>query len=388
MDGPQRLELARAVLREGHGPSRLAEAIAIVARARDKSDLALIVPHTSSLEPVVVAAALEATRAYGREAIALLDALPAGAVDVTVRRKLREQLLRDFVVACCQRDRAINPFQLDYPSRTDEILSLGLDLEPLLLGMLRESASDLRKDLNGTFMNRRYYYNPTMDSAEPSFLEYGALAVCALWRMRPELLKREMELLVERDSPPSYGYYGWGQVRQPATRELACLLCQAGVPGPALKMVSDMESMLRYQQDPAFVAGVYLDIASVMMASGVKDRPNNAAFTLPQGPFEAAQIMDHVETAIALVGQSSLAQASYAHYLRARLLAAQGDDGGALRELEQSLESSDEPLLIMEMDVAFASLKDERRFKRLLDYIALISRRIGESERPYKAASR
>lgn len=60
--------------------------------------------------------------------------------------------------------------------------------------------------------------------------------------------------------------------------------------------------------------------------------------------------------------------ASLARYLKARLLVAQGDDGGALRELEESIEASDQPSLLLGVDGAFASLSSERRFQLLLQY--------------------
>jgi hypothetical protein len=208
-----------------------------------------------------------------------------------------------------------------------------------------------------------------------------------LARRKPDVLKRETDGLMEKNPQQTYPYY-WGQVRQSATRELACFLARTGQSAAATKMVSDMEMTLRYQQDPGFVAGVHLDIAAAMMSGGVKDAGKHGEGPLAAGPFESGVIMEHIETALQLTGQSGMPVASQARYLKARLLVAQGDDGGALRELEDSIEASDEPSLLLGVDGAFSGLASERRFQMLLQYTALISRRVEESARPYKAAGR
>ncbi len=382
----ERLEAARAILRAGEPATQLASAIDTIVRARDKADIALIAPCAASLDPAVAMGASAALKAYGRDALAALEALAPQALDAPTRKKLREMLLRDHVQACCRRDRAINPLQLEYEARLDELDSINENLDVLLLSLLREALPDLRKDINGQYFNRRYYYLPTEDS-EPAFIEYGALVIAALARRKPEVLKRETEGLMDQNAPPSYHNY-WGQMRQSATRELACFLARNGQSAAAVKMVSDMESMLRYQPDPAYAAGVHLDVAASMMSSGVKDERKPGRFSLAAGPFEAAVIMEHIETALQAAGQSSLPVASQARYLKARLLIAQGDDGGALRELEESIEASDEPMLLLAVDGAFASLAEERRFQTLLQYTALIARRVDENARPFKAKDR
>jgi len=383
----ERLEAARAILRAGDPASQVASAIDTIVRARDKADIALIAPCTASLDPAVAMGATAALRAYGKEALAALEALAPEALDAPTLKKLREMLLRDHVQACCLRDRAINPLQLDFEARLDELDSINENLDVLLLSLLREALPDLRKDLNGQYYNRRYYYYLPAENDEPAFIEYGALVIAALARRKPEVLKRETEGMMEQNSAPSYYNY-WGQARQSATRELACFLARNGQSAAAVKMVSDMESMLRYQPDPAFAAGVHLDVAAAMMSSGVKDPRKPVGFSLAAGPFESAVIMEHIETALQAAGQSSLPVASQARYLKARLLIAQGDDGGALRELEESIEASDEPMLLLGVDGAFASLAGERRFQTLLQYTALIARRVAESARPFKAKDR
>ncbi|CAG0970924.1 hypothetical protein PLCT2_01346 [Planctomycetaceae bacterium] len=387
MTRAERLEAARAALREGTPLSRIVPAIDTVTRARDKADIALLAPCVASLDPAVSMAAMAALRAYGKEALAALEALAPEVIDAPTRKKLREQLLRDHVVACCMRDRAVNPLQLDYEARLDELDSVNVNLELLLLSLLREALPDLRKDLNGQYFNRRYYYYVVAEETEPAIIEYGALVIAALARRKPDVLKRETEGLMEKNPQQAYPNY-WGQVRQSATRELACFLARNGQSAAAIKMVSDMEMTLRSQQDAGFAAGVHLDIAAAMMSGGVKDGGKPGGFSMAAGPFESGLIMEHIETALQLTGQSGMPAASLARYLKARLLVAQGDDGGALRELEESIEASDEPSLLLGVDGAFASLSSERRFQLLLQYTALIARRVDESARPYKAAGR
>lgn len=379
------LAAAREILRKGEPTSQVAGAIDVVARAKDKADVALVAPYVSSIEPSIADAAMSALRSFGREALAALDALRAGEVDAPTRAKVREQLLRDHIMACCYRDIAVNPLQLEFPARLDELLSIRQDLDDLMLSLLRESIADLRQDINGQYINRRYYYGYMPEEDGPKFIEYGGLVVAALARNKPDLLKRETEGLYEKNQPQGYGYY-WGQVRQNATRELCCFLARNGLAGPALKMVSDMEMTLRFQQDPGFSAGVHVDIAAVMMSAGVSDAQRGNSFSFTKGPFELALITDHLDTALQGAGSLGLGVASQARYLKARLLMAQGDEGGALRELEESVEASDEPMLLLVVDTAFASLGEERRFKTLLAYTALVARRVDERARPYTAA--
>ncbi|CAG0932923.1 hypothetical protein PLCT1_02212 [Planctomycetaceae bacterium] len=384
----ERLQDCRTILREGSPGGQIVDAIDTVASARDKADVGLVAPYVSSIEPNVALAAMDALRAFGKAALAGLEALGNDVIDAPTRKLVREQLLRDHIYTCCLRDRAVNPLQLDYASRLDELYSIGLDMDALMLSLLREAIPDLRQDLGGTYFNRRYYYYGWQPEQGPQFIEYGALVIAALAKKKPAQLKRETEGLVEKSTPQGYNYY-YGQVRQPATRELCGFLAQNGINEPMLKMISDMEMTMRFQQDSGYIAGVHIDIAAAMMSGGVKDaRPASASFSLPKGAFEVALIMEHIDTAISLSGSSGLPVASQARYLKARLLMVQGDDGGALRELEESIEASDEPILLLGVDAAFTNLAAERRFQTLLDYTSLISRRVDESSRPYKAGAR
>jgi hypothetical protein len=383
----QRLAQCRAILKEGTPSGQIVDSIDIVARAKDKSDIGLVAPYVSSIEPNVALAAMDALRAFGRDALATLEALSSSVIDAPTRKLVREQLLRDHIYKCCLRDRFVNPLQLDYSSRLDELFSIGADIDGLMLSLLREAVPDLRQDLSGMFLNRRYYYGEQPDLG-PQFVEYGALVIAALARKKPAQLKRETEGLIEKSPPQGYNYY-YGQVRQPASRELCSFLAQNGLTEPMMKMISDMEMTMRYQQDTGYIAGVHIDIAACMMGGGVKDaRAASASFALPKGPFELALIAEHIDTALQLAGPSGLPVASQARYLKARLLMAQGDDGGALRELEESIEASDEPMLLLDVDAAFANLAAERRFQTLLEYTSLISRRVDESARPFKAGAR
>ncbi len=381
----ERLQQCRAILREGRPFSQVVEALDTVARAREKSDIGLVAAYVSSLEPNVALAAMDALRGFGKDALSGVEALGSSVIDAPTRKMVREQLLRDHIYACCMRDRAVNPLQLDYTSRLDELYSIGLDMDALMLSQLREAIPDLRQDLAGIYFNRRYYFYGMQPEVGPQFIEYGALVIAALATKNPAQLKRETEGLVEKSTPQGYNYY-YGQVRQPATRELCGFLAKNGRAEPMLKMISDMEMTMRFQQDSGYIAGVHVDIAAVMMSGGVKDAGKGDR--LPSGPFDIGTIVEHIDTAIMLASASGLPVASQARYLKARLLVVQGDEGGALRELEESIEASDEPMLLLGVDAAFANLVSERRFQVLLEYTSLISRRVDESSRPFKAGAR
>ncbi len=383
----QRLQLCRAILKEGSPLSLVVDALDTVGEARDKADIALVAPYVSSIEPNVALAAMDALRGFGKDALAAVEALSSDVIDAPTRKIVREQLLRDHIYTCCMRDRAVNPLQLDYAARLDELFSIGLDMDGLMLSLLREAIPDLRQDLAGMYYNRRYFYYGAPPELGPQFVEYGALVVAALAKRKPALLKRETEGLIEKSPPQGYNYY-YGQVRQPATRELCGFLALNGRSEPMLKMISDMEMTMRFQQDSGYIAGVHVDIAAAMLSGGVKDARAPGPSEAPRGTFDIATIMEHIETAITLASASGLPVASQARYVKARLLVMQGDDGGALRELEESIEASDEPLLLLGVDAAFAELASERRFQTLLDYTALISRRVPESLRPFKAGAR
>jgi hypothetical protein len=82
--------------------------------------------------------------------------------------------------------------------------------------------------------------------------------------------------------------------------------------------------------------------------------------------------------------RGSEANLAQAHYLRARLLMTRGEEGAALRALEDSMESSENPPVIALVDGAFGKLAQERRFKDVLRFCTLRERVLPALSRPWR----
>lgn len=368
---PELLAGCRALLAaEGSQAADLVLAIEVLGRERDKADISLIAPCIVHAEPEVAAAAMQALRGYGNSALKVIEALGADVIDAPTRKKAQEQLLKDHIYACCRRDQAVNPYQLDFESRFDELFSVQVDLLPIMLGLLRESLPVVRQDLGGVYFNRRYYYG-WMPSNEPEFVSYGALAVAALGRRWPEVLRREVWDLVDTQFNSNSYYYG-GQVREPVTREICYFFARNGRAEHLLKMVSDLDMSTRWTQDRGFTATVHCEIAACLMA----------------GNGDLVQAAERLDSALELVEATGLPAASQARFLRARLRLTQGDESGALRDIEESVEASADPMLLISVDSAFKTLAAERRFQVVLSYLELVARRVPEPARPFKRQDR
>jgi len=381
-----RLVRCRGILREGVQVGQFIEAIDTLAAAREKTDIALIAPYIVYIQPEIAFSAMQALRSYGKAALTTVDALGQDVIDAPTKKKVRERLLKDHIYACCQRDRSVNPYQIDYEGRFDELYSIEAEIDTLMLNMLREAMPDLRQDLSGSYFNRRYY--GMVFDQEPSFLSYGALAVAALARRNPALLKREVWELAE-GGKEMRGYYYGNQVREPLTREVCFFLARNGKSEPLMSMIGDLEMSNRWISDPGYSASVHVEIAACLMAGGLAPAKRSIQPDITQyAGADVSTIIERLDAALQLVGPQGMPVASHARYLKARLLMHQGDDGGALRELEESMESSDDPLLLLTVDSAFKALAGERRFQNLLAYAALIERRVAENLRPFKSQDR
>lgn len=98
---------------------------------------------------------------------------------------------------------------------------------------------------------------------------------------------------------------------------------------------------------------------------------------------EYSQALTRVDDHIRHLAADGMAT-SQAHYLRARILIQLGEQGAALRALEDSMEASDHAMLMTLVDDAFEPLAGERKFKTILRYCELASRRVDESRRPWQ----
>ena len=79
--------------------------------------------------------------------------------------------------------------------------------------------------------------------------------------------------------------------------------------------------------------------------------------------------------------------ASHAHYLRSRILMDLGEQGPALRALEDAMEASHSPPLMVLVDESFESLRGMRRFQTILRYNELAERRVSTTSRPWRPES-
>lgn len=360
LSGEELLTLCRQRLDAGGSPSSVIRALDLVGRQRDGQDLARILKHIGDLEAAVATAAMDALRLQGSAALKALKALDEKAVDRTTRKQAIEQLLQDHVYTCCRRDLSINPFRLDFETRFQELYSVDEPVDDLLLKLLRDSRSDIRDDISG----QRYYYGYGTFGPQRSFLDVGGLAVAALARSMPEKLMTEMGELARTEREEGY-YYGWMQ-RSPVTMELAIFFARQGNAALCDRLISEMESSMRWGQPDQF-ARTHVQIAALQITA------------LAEPAMGLERINDHIKN-LAVDGAAS----SQAHYLRAHVLMRLGEEGAALRALEDSMETSDFAMVMALVDTTFKPLASDRRFQAILRYCELASRRMDVSLRPWR----
>ena len=357
----------RKALREGAGPAMLIDALEYLSEAKESDDIALIARYIVHIEPPVADAAMDGLRAYGRAALEALENIKSDELDEPTRKKVREQLLRDHIRACCHRDLAVNPYHLDYEGRTAELFSVPDELDDLMLKMLRDSIADVRQDIAGT---RYSYYRYTLSFEEP-FIDYGALVVAALVERKPELMKREFDELtkIEDDQRNRWWYSSNGKA--PVTTELAKFFARNGKTELIDRIISDIESGFRWRR-PKEQAPQLVQIAAMQMV-GLQDH-------------ELA--LETLDNAVKNLSSSDSAAMSHAQYLRARVLMKLGEEGAAMHALEEAMEASDVALVIALVDSVFKALEDERRFKAVQKYCRLAARRLPEGQRPWSPDAR
>lgn len=363
LDDARLLAHYRKLLDQGAGAVQLITALERIQQEKKPEDIRLIVKYIGDLDPDVAQAAMDALRTFGRDALPAVEGLPASQVDARTRKEVIERLLKDHIYYCCQRDTAINPFQLDFEDRFLELYSVSQELDELMFRMLRDSLADIREDINGT----RYYYWG-MTSYDVPFTDYGGLAIAALAKRHPERLMKEAGELAEVES--NTDIYYWGNAnRSPVTLALAIFFAQQGKTALVDKVINDMESGSRWMQANQTL-GLHVRVAAIQFVA--------------LGEYEAAleRLNEHLKQA----GSALSSTVSQAHYLRARMLMHLKEEGAALHALEESMESSGTAMVLTLVDSHFKPLAGERRFQAVLDYCKLAARRLDEGQRPYQPA--
>lgn len=359
------LAVYRKALKEGAAPALLIDALLELGRRRESTDIGLIARHVSSLDPHIAGAAVEALKGYGRAGLKAVQALDSRLIDAQTRKEALELLLLDHVRSCCRRDASVNPLRLDYQSRLDELYSVEQPIDDLLMKLLRDSLPDIRQDIDGTRYNNYNY----MGVREQSFIEYGALAVAALARRRPEALERDMAELA-RVSTEDRGWYGYGNQRAPVTLELATFFARRGQTALVDKLLNDMQSMLRWQEGRHAIP-FHVQLAVLQSCA--------------LGEHSAA--LERLNGALKSVGLEPDPGAGYAHYLKARILMQLEEDGEALHALEDAMESSSQPPVLVLVDDAFHKLTPERRFRDVQRFCELRERLLPAGSRPWRKGS-
>jgi hypothetical protein len=358
--GDKVLPLYRAALKDGVSPALIIDALVELGRRKEARDIPLIARQVSALDPNISATAVDALKGYGRAGLKAVQALDASVIDAKTRKQAMDLLLLEHVRNACLRDMQVNPYRLDYATRFDELDSTGLPLDDVLLKLLREALPDIRTDLEGTrYWYGGYYY-------QSAFIDYGALAVASLAKRKPEQLARETDELTRMVFNQPMYWYG-GRQRSPVTCELAVFFALRGLTTMIDKVMTEMENSVRWNNGGSYQAVVHMQIA-MMQSAGLQEH-------------DAA--LDRLATAIGMVPAPDPAL-SQAHYLRARLLLARGEEGAALGALEDAMESSDRPPVIALVDNAFEKLGEERRFKDVLRFCTLRERVLPQIARPWR----
>lgn len=350
----------REVLKDDSASTSLViRALDGLGRARKTEDIALIVPYINHLESSITTAAMDALRGFGRDALKAVKALDDEAVDRQTRKEVLEQLLKDHVIRCCLRDRAINPLYLGYEGRFAELYSVDADVDDLMLRLVRDAVSDIREDINGN----RYYYNRYGVNYERPFIQYGALVIAALGRHRPDELMRETSDLADVETETrTWGYNTYS----PVTIELATFFARQDKTALVDKLINEFESSRRWR------GGGELDIQARIAALQV-----NAL-----GEHDAA--LNRLTENLKQAGSAYSTAVSQANYLRARILVHLGEEGAALHALEEAMEASDTPVVLALVDTTFEPLADERRYQAVVKYCELAARRLHASQRPWQ----
>ena len=360
---PELLAHYRAVLAAGpeqRNAPRVVRALMLLGENRDSADVALIARFVGDLDSSVSAAATTALRAFGRDGLAALQKLSYDEIDALSRRNAMELLVQDYIRNCCVRDMAVNPLRLNFKARFAELDALQLDLTDTMFKLVRQASGDIREDISST---RYYYYG--MPSAGSDFLQWGGLVVAALAERHPAQLMHEMGDLAQIEAEQQNWWWGYRQF-SPVTLELATFFARQGKPALVDRLISDMESGNRGRGGGNELF-IHVPIAALQ--------------SVALGDHKVA--LERLETTLRTAAAADDAMLSQAHYLRARILMQMAQQGEALYALEESMESSSSPMLLVLVDDTFSPIQGDRRFQAVIAYCRLTSRAAQEFARPF-----
>jgi hypothetical protein len=231
-------------------------------------------------------------------------------------------------------------------------------VDDVMLTMLREARGEIRDDIAG----QRIFFSGQI--VQRAFTQTCGLVIAALARSRPGQLLEEFGDLANIEPQQAY-YFGWYE-RSPVTMELAIFMARQGRTGLVDRVISEIETSMRWGNQAQF-ARRHVQIAALeMMALG-----------------EHRAALDRVNDNIANLAADGVG-AGQAHYLRARILVQLGEHGSALRALEDSMEASTYAKVLLLVDDAFEPLRGDRRFQTVLRYCELAARRLDASQRPWR----
>jgi hypothetical protein len=359
------LEALRALLAPGNALLVRVEAIDALAQAAEPADVPRLLGLIDDLEPAISGAAMAGLRRFGRAGLTALANTKLEGVSAVALARARNELLTGHIHACCRRDLQLNPLGLDYAGRFAELYSTPVNPDELMLTLLRGAMASMRKDVAGTYGNRRFMWNGEVSIWTGDLtLEVGALVVSALAVSHREALLRELDG-IEEHRPQ--GYYWGSQARQPATRAAAVFLAASGRPQLSQVLVRDLEVSTTWNTQGEAIAATQLEIARLQLAEGLRDQA-------------WARLEAIVERSQATGGYAC----AWAAYLLARLHAQSADVTSALRMIELACEVNSEPPLLILVDDALDSLRKDSRFETVTRYCELAARRASESRRPWR----
>ncbi|MDC1141616.1 hypothetical protein OAU50_00870 [Planctomycetota bacterium] len=358
--GKNQTDYWRKILDDGATAPRLVNALLYVQELSETEDIARIAKYVGDIDPIISETADDALRSFGREAIVAVDAIPEAKLDSIIRKELLEVLLQDHIERCCQRDLRLNPDRYAYKGRFDELFSISHDLEELMFELVKKSRSDIAEDMSGSRNSYNRYPSRTMP-----FMYYGGLVIAALGERNPEKLAVELKEVKDVEFQNQRYYYSRNLAN--ATVETAIFFARQGETRLIEKLIGDMQKMFR-TRNSADIPAVHIQIATLeYVAFGDTD-----------------MALDRIDESISKLPQSNSFITTRAYYLRARIMMSLGQEGSALENLEQGIESSSSACALLSVDDAFSGLKKERRFETIQAYVTLKTRRLSKSERPWQ----
>lgn len=353
----------RKLLDDGASAPHLVKALLYLKDLSKTEDIARIAKYVGDIDPFVSSTAASALRSFERKAIQAVDAIPENELDPIVRKDLLDVLLRDHIKRCCLRDMRLNPDRYNYKGRFDELFSVSHDVEALMFELVKDARSTIVEDMDSR--RNMYWRGP---SRSMPFVDYGGLVISALGHRNPKKLAKELKEVKEMEFVTQRWWWSSRQ-RASATTATAIFFAQQGETRLVDKLIGDMQKSFRNNRNASDLANTHIRIATLeYVALGDTD-----------------MALDRIDENISNMAQADSVETTRAYYLRARIKMELGEDGSALSDLEQGIESSSSACAILNVDGSFDSLMSERRFKTIKQYVELKTRRLSESERPWQS---